>query len=301
LLFRVALATFGIACSREPVIQVAATTGSNLMALGQSLPDLAFQTERDGVAQAIRLSDLQAGPVDSAGAALDAKPALLLLRVSARWCRTCVAQAAYTATLLSEPNAANVKVLDLLFAGEDNQPAGLVDLSAWRALLPAQVDVALDPELRLEPLFAQGHRPLPWIVLVDAVNRQVVDTMVNPDAASLTRGLASALARVAGHAHASAAQPLEAPVRIDDRFDEMAWSLWRGTRERFSNSFVRSDLFFALRQSARASLKTLPSPRASGIRQKSCPRYDSTCLLAAPAPVPSFPWLRRGDGRATAR
>ncbi len=168
------------------VAALTAVTGTSAepqraLAMGQSLPGQASVFDAGGAS--IRLSDLmaRAGPLS----------ALRLVRVQAEWCGTCRWHAGSTPEL-QERFGDRLRVIDVVLADEDNQPASVDTIRAWRAKVPPSVVVVRDPSQQLYGLIPP-FAPLPWMFLVDGKTLTLRDRLSNPDPGRLRNAIERAL------------------------------------------------------------------------------------------------------------
>lgn len=109
-----------------------------------------------------------------------ARSRILLLRMSATWCGTCRWDLARTKELLSSAVADRMQLLDVLIADEDNVPATVADIPAFRALIDAETKIVLDPAFRLAPA-RLSFAPLPTYALIDTRTMKIRLVLDNPE------------------------------------------------------------------------------------------------------------------------
>jgi cytochrome c peroxidase len=126
-----------------------------------------------------------------------AQSRLLVMRVSAGWCGTCRWTVAHTKDVLALDVGPRLEVLDLLVANDDNVPAAVADLAAWRARIDAPQKLAVDPGYRLGPV-NPVRAPLPLIVLVDTRTMTIEHTLNDPSPELLADRVRSDIASLDG-------------------------------------------------------------------------------------------------------
>lgn len=190
---------------------VAGTTADSRreVVAGQSLPAQLSVIDADGTS--IRLSDLTAGAGPSS--------ALRLVRVQAEWCGTCRWHAGDTPDLLGRFGD-RLRVIDVVLADEDNQPASVETIRAWRLRVPPTVAVVRDPTQQLYGL-VPPPAPLPWVFLVDGQTLTLRDRLSNPDPERLRDAIEHALGLNRGSAP---------PETLDNLFTRDQWDMIRAMR-----------------------------------------------------------------------
>jgi cytochrome c peroxidase len=151
------------------------------------------------------------------------RPRVLVLRAVATWCGTCRWSAAHTSEFLNSEFREQIEWLDLLVADEDNSPANVASVPSWRALVDANVDVALDPVFSFDALNSI-HEPLPYFAIVDTWSMTIQYAAGNPDPDLLKWHIEEVIASVSG---------LPAPKRPsitlhDGHFNRQEWELLQG-------------------------------------------------------------------------
>ena len=159
----------------------------------------------------------------------DARARLALIRVHAAWCGTCQWHAGWSGALLTQVGT-RVRLIDVVIADEDNQPAMPETIRAWAARegmggAAIVVAAAADPFRALFPAPA----PLPRVVIVDARDGTVLGLLANPDPETLVALVRQHLAG-AGRAPASTTAAAPAAGRIDGLFTRDQWALIAGMR-----------------------------------------------------------------------
>jgi len=151
---------------------------------------------------------------------------LLVVRLDAPWCGTCIASVDRYAAVL-RPFAGDVVALDVVFSGADNGPASAQDATAWRAAqpaLPGRIARATD-STAAELLRFQ--RAAPAIFVVELRSMKILDVLANPTAEVVETRLRRALSQVGVHPEAKETPP--APL-ADARFSPEDWALLRAMR-----------------------------------------------------------------------
>ena len=139
------------------------------VALTATLPNLTFQGES---------GPLELGDYFEPCAA---QSRLLVIRTSTLWCGTCQWHGGHTNALVHDASLGDrVRLLDLLVADEDNNPATAAVLTRWRAKLDAPDAIAIDPTYSFRDV-SQSINPLPTYVVVDTRTMQVRTTDSNPN------------------------------------------------------------------------------------------------------------------------
>jgi cytochrome c peroxidase len=153
-------------------------------------------------------------------------PRLLVVRLDAPWCGTCVASVDRYAAAL-RPLASDVVALEVVFSGADNGPASAEDATTWRAAhpsLPGRIARAAD-SAAAELLRFQ--RAAPAIFVVELRSMKLLDVLANPTAEVVEARLRRALSQVGVQPKTKEVQP--APL-ADARFSPEDWALLRAMR-----------------------------------------------------------------------
>lgn len=149
-------------------------------------------------------------------------PQILVVRVQAGFCGTCLWHAAHLGESLGPSLRSRVVVLDLVVRDDDGDPPSIADLAKWRARQDAPALVALDPELR----FAEQRASLPRVLVVDPRTMRIREALNDPAPEALADAVAATVADVDRRP-----APPEAPVaRIDGRFTREQWDMLREMR-----------------------------------------------------------------------
>jgi len=185
------------------------------MELGSALPNLTFAgADALGAPTSIAMSDLFE-PCASASR-------LFVVRVSATWCGTCRWHAAHTKELLGLDVGSRVALLDVLVANEDNMPATMRDVPAWRALVDEPQRVAIDPSFAFGAL-NPARAPLPLYALIDTRTMTIRSMLANPEPDLLALRIRQEIASLDG-----APPPTATPQpKVDGRFTRDAWDMIR--------------------------------------------------------------------------
>ncbi len=150
-----------------------------------------------------------------------ARPRILVVRVSAAWCGTCLWSTAHTKGVADLDFAASrLSWLDLLVADRDNVPARVSDLQAFRAQIDVPSTLAIDPSFQLGAV-NPSLAPLPLIVLIDTSTMTILNFLTNPDPDLFETRLRQELA---GLDHAPAPRPL-IPKKFDGLFYRNQWDM----------------------------------------------------------------------------
>ena len=145
---------------------------------------------------------------------------LLVLRVVATWCGTCLWHAAHTSNLTNLDVAPRLRFLDVLVRNGDNDPAFPEDLPPWQAALDSKVDVAADTNFIAQE-WVTNRSPLPFYVFFDTTTLAVVGTVANPGPEALEDAVHAAVASLDG-----APLPPPTPVTLTDgRFTQDQWDM----------------------------------------------------------------------------
>ena len=141
--------------------------------MGAVVPDMTFEgTDADGTPRSFALREYFE-PCAT-------RSRLLVIRVMAGWCGTCRWDAKRTKELLTSDVSDRVLLLDLLVANDDNVPATVADIPAYRAQLDVQPRVGVDPSFRLAPA-RLSPASLPTFVLIDTRTMKIRVAMDDPD------------------------------------------------------------------------------------------------------------------------
>jgi cytochrome c peroxidase len=153
-------------------------------------------------------------------------PRLLVVRLDAPWCGTCVASVdRYASVLRSFAN--EVVALDVLFSGADNGPARAEDAAAWRTAhpsMPGRIARAADPAAADLLRF---QRAAPALFVVELRSMKILDVLANPTAEVVETRLHRALSQVGVLRPAKETPPA---ALADARFSPEDWALIRGMR-----------------------------------------------------------------------
>lgn len=180
------------------------------IAMGSVPPDLTFPgTEADGAPRSFSFHEY----FDPCAA----RPRLLVVRVMASWCGTCRWNGKRTKELLTAAVSDRIHLLDLLVANEDNVPATIDDIAAYRSLLDAQPRVGIDPQFRLAPA-RLGRGPLPSYALIDTRTMKLLVVMDDPDHEEVLDRVRLELARIDG--------VKAAPGKFSPRVDGLTAKQW---------------------------------------------------------------------------
>jgi len=149
-----------------------------------------------------------------------ARSRLLVVRIGAAWCGTCLWHLKHTTDTKNSSVGARLQWLDLQLADRDNKPATVADLPAYRALIDAPEAVAVDPAFQLSSV-DPVRGSLPFIVLIDTRTMRVRSYLHDPDPQALELRIGQELALLDG------VKPPPYPVerRFDDLFFQNQWDL----------------------------------------------------------------------------
>jgi cytochrome c peroxidase len=146
---------------------------------------------------------------------------LLVVRVGAPWCGTCLWHLQHNASELKKLDiGSRLQWLDLLVSNKDNDPATLGDLDAYTALIDAHDKVALDPGYRFGPV-NPSRGSLPLFVLIDTRTMSIRNYLNNPDPQLLELRVRQELATLDG-----APQPVSPPPeKFEGIFFRNQWDM----------------------------------------------------------------------------
>lgn len=149
-----------------------------------------------------------------------ARSRLLVVRVGAAWCGTCLWHLKHTSDTKKSSVGDRLQWLDLQLANRDNEPATVADLPAYRALIDAPEAVAIDPAFQLHSV-DPVRGALPFIVLIDTRTMTVRNYLHDPDPQALELRIGQELAILDGQ------KPPPYPVerRFDELFFQNQWDL----------------------------------------------------------------------------
>jgi cytochrome c peroxidase len=146
---------------------------------------------------------------------------LLIVRVGAPWCGTCLWHLRHNVSELTSLDIGpRLRWLDLVLSNTDNDPPVMADLDAYKALIDAPDKVALDPAYQfgaLSPIRAS----LPLFVLVDTRTMQIRNFLNDPDPQFLELRIRQELAALDG-APPPAAPPQQ---KFDGLFFRNQWDM----------------------------------------------------------------------------
>ena len=177
-------------------------------AIGRTLPNLSFDTAVGG----LRLEEYfePCAPTSR----------LLVLRVTAPWCGSCLWHAEHGKTLPSLDVGARLIMVDVLASDRDNLPPRASDLDEWQTLVGSGPRVAADPRARLLAVNPTAA-PLPLYVLVDTKRMEVVNYLNDPDPEFLELRIRQELAAVD---NAPVVREVES-TKVDGYFYRNQWEL----------------------------------------------------------------------------
>ena len=186
--------------------------------INQRLPsDLTFESDGKKVVLGDYLAPCTAGA------------SLIVLRVTAGFCGTCLWSAAHTAALLKDQP--RVRMIDILVSDENNSPAILPDLSNWRAKRDVKTDTenllsVIDPTHRFRAS-APFPQALPLFLYVDTRTLLVRSFQANPTTDDATWRINIELAEMDDAKRP--APPVTEPD-YDGTFNARDWDLIKGMR-----------------------------------------------------------------------
>lgn len=105
---------------------------------------------------------------------------LLVVRVSAAWCGTCLWHAKHTGEFKSLDIGSRLIWLDLLVANRDNMPATVENLADWGTQIDAADKLAVDPQYQFRSV-SPIREPLPLVVLIDTRTMSIRNFLNDPD------------------------------------------------------------------------------------------------------------------------
>lgn len=178
------------------------------LAILQTPPDLTFE----GASGAMSLHDYFEPCA--------AESRLLVIRVGAPWCGTCLWHLAHTNDMKNLDVGRRLVWLDLLVANRDNDPPSIDDLEAYRGLIDAPEKLALDPAHRFAAVDpARGSLPL--FVLVDTRTMVVRNFLHDPDPETLELRIRQELAELDGKPR----PPYPTTEKFDGLFSRNRWDM----------------------------------------------------------------------------
>lgn len=134
-----------------------------------------------------------AAPAQREAPAVATTAHVVVTRVVAGWCGSCQVLAQHSDQLLPSELSQRVRYVDIVLADQDNAPATIASADAWRTTYAPYAQVSLDSELSIRALFSRGHRPLPWLVVQNEADDNVLATLANPTFELLKSTLEAAL------------------------------------------------------------------------------------------------------------
>jgi cytochrome c peroxidase len=149
-----------------------------------------------------------------------AQSRLLVVRVGAPWCGTCLWHLKHTADTKKLDVGARLQWLDLLVANRDNDAPTMGDLASYRSLIDAPEKLALDPGFQLGPV-DPARSPLPLFVLIDTRTMTVRNYLHNPDPEELELRIRQELAALDG----APPPPYPPQQKFDEVFSRNQWDL----------------------------------------------------------------------------
>lgn len=145
---------------------------------------------------------------------------LLVVRVGAPWCGTCLWHLKHTDDVKKLDVGARLLWLDLLVANRDNDPPTFDDLPNYRALIDAPEKLAIDPGFQLGPV-DPVRSPLPLFVLIDTRTMRVVNYLHDPEPETLELRIRQELATLDG----APQPPYPQTQKFDGLFSQNQWDL----------------------------------------------------------------------------
>lgn len=141
---------------------------------------------------------------------------LVVMRVSAGFCGTCRWLGGHTAEIARD----QVRLVDVLVANDDGEPATPADLDAWRPWVPGSPVMVADGEFTLRGL-VKAPFVLPLTALVDARTMDVVEVVQGPDTDLIEARIEAALSAL------DKRTPVAAPPSDlhDGRFARWQWEM----------------------------------------------------------------------------
>lgn len=150
-----------------------------------------------------------------------AKSRLLVVRVGAPWCGTCLWHLKHTNDVKNKPDVSGrLVLLDLLVSNRDNDPPTIDDLTSYRELIDAPEKLALDPSYQLGAVDpARGQLPL--FVLIDTRTMKVMNFLHDPEPEKLDLRIRQELATVDG----APLPPFPTTEKFDGLFSQNHWDM----------------------------------------------------------------------------
>jgi len=147
---------------------------------------------------------------------------LLVVRVGAPWCGTCLWHLKHTNDVKKLDVARRLLWLDLLVANRDNDPPTFDDLPGYRDLIDAPDKLAIDPGFQLGPV-DPVRSPLPLFVLIDTRTMTVVNYLHDPEPELLELRIRQELASLDG----APPPPYPKDEKFDGLFSRNRWDMIR--------------------------------------------------------------------------
>ncbi len=188
------------------------------VALNATLPDLVFDVVTpEGAAAKVSLHEYfePCAP----------QSRLLVLRVGAAWCGTCLWHYAHTGAIKALDVGARLRFLDLELANEDGFSPRPFDVNKLTKLIDAPDRVGADPTFRLGKINPTSA-PLPLYVFVDTRTMIAVDLATNPDPAYLELRIRQTLAALDG----APAPTIPQEIKVDGHFFPNEWDQLQGMK-----------------------------------------------------------------------
>jgi len=206
--------------AEEPVVEAgpscvepAYPQGPYGSAVGATISDRTWPgVTASGTAGTVALHDALAGcPGDAP---------VLVVRIDAAWCGTCLSYAAHSKTLLASDVGPRVRPFDVILLDRDNAPASTADAPAWQALEDIPTETGVDPMVSVQDLLPSPTQ-LPVMLVIDAATMVLHDILSNPTEDALEQSVRTAWAAIDGQPAPSA----PVPVLADGRFTRDEWAL----------------------------------------------------------------------------
>lgn len=144
---------------------------------------------------------------------------LLVVRIGAPWCGTCLWDLAHTAEVKSLDVGARLQWLDLMVSNRDNDPPKVADLAEYRKLIDAPDKLALDPNHQFAAV--KERAPLPLVLLIDTRTMTVRNVVPDPSPETLVLRIRQELALL----DRAPAPPEPERQKFDGVFDRKQWDL----------------------------------------------------------------------------
>lgn len=150
-----------------------------------------------------------------------ARSRIVVLRVTTGWCGTCRYDLAHTKDLLGNATfGTRIRLLDMLVADDDGNPATVDDLARQQDRMDAKTRIVAEPTYRVSAV-PPSQAVLPVYVLIDSRTMQIRNYLTVPDPAQLAFRIAQELTLLD---HLPAPPYPDQPL-VDARFAPNEWAV----------------------------------------------------------------------------